>query len=297
MNYIILDFEWNNAYNYAAKKFVNEIIEIGAIKLDRNLNIIDTFKQLVKPDNFKKLSSRCKNLTNITNTEIKENGISFKKAISDFARWSDGDNSVFMSWSNSDLYVLTINYLYAYGNMHIDFIKKYCDVQKYCMSFLDNPGGNQVSLSHCAEMMEINVDTESLHRALEDCYITSECFKKVFDEEKLKGYITICDSCFFERLMFKPYYISDYKNEYFDLDEVVIKCPKCSHPMKKAERFTYNNNTFKGPVICSECNKTYWAFVRAKKTYDKVLIKVSTTEMNKKRAKKFKKLPKQRPTV
>ena len=90
MNYIIFDLEWNNAYNYSVGKFTNDIIEIGAVKLDEKLNIVDSFKQLVRPDGFKKLSSRCKNLTKITNDEINQEGISFKKSITEFAAWGGG---------------------------------------------------------------------------------------------------------------------------------------------------------------------------------------------------------------
>ena len=49
MNFIIFDLEWNNAYNYKLKRGMNEIIEIGAVKLDENLDVVDTFKQLIKP--------------------------------------------------------------------------------------------------------------------------------------------------------------------------------------------------------------------------------------------------------
>lgn len=49
MNYIIFDLEWNNAYSYAKKGFMNEIIEIGAVKLNERLEIVDTFKQLILP--------------------------------------------------------------------------------------------------------------------------------------------------------------------------------------------------------------------------------------------------------
>ena len=38
MNYIIFDLEWNNAYSYAKKGFMNEIIEIGALKLNEKLD-------------------------------------------------------------------------------------------------------------------------------------------------------------------------------------------------------------------------------------------------------------------
>ncbi len=50
MFYVIFDLEWNNAYDYKLRKGMNEIIEIGAVKLDEKLNIVDTFKQLINPN-------------------------------------------------------------------------------------------------------------------------------------------------------------------------------------------------------------------------------------------------------
>ena len=56
MDYIILDLEWNQplSYNSSAYKSVGgkllfEMIQIGAIKLNDRLEIIDTFNQLIQP--------------------------------------------------------------------------------------------------------------------------------------------------------------------------------------------------------------------------------------------------------
>ena len=57
MYYIIMDLEWNNAYMKSAQKFVNEIIEIGAVKLDEDLQQISTFSELIKPKISKILNS------------------------------------------------------------------------------------------------------------------------------------------------------------------------------------------------------------------------------------------------
>ena len=65
---------------------MNEIIEIGAVKLDENLKVIDTFKQLIKPKLSKKLGSRFKNLTHITIDEINQSGISFENAFDNFSK-------------------------------------------------------------------------------------------------------------------------------------------------------------------------------------------------------------------
>lgn len=291
MYYIIFDFEWNNAYSHAVHNFMNEIIEIGAVKLDEKLNIVDTFKQLIKPELTKKLSGRCKKLTGITNEELKENGIAFKNAFADFSRWGAGEDNVFLSWSNSDLYVLSNNFLQHYGSCKVDFMHNYCDVQKYCMQFVERDEehkNNQIALSKCAECFGVEVDIEKLHRALADCYVTAECFKKVYDRKKLEKFIRHCDSTFFERLLFKPYYITDFKTKDFDVYETKLECPVCSRKMKLSGKYIVQNKSFKGAARCRRCHKTYWVFVRAKKNYDNVAVKTRYVEMNKKRARKIK---------
>ena len=289
--YIIFDFEWNNAYSHAVHNFMNEIIEIGAVKLDEKLNIVDSFKQMITPTLTKKLSGRCKKLTGITNEELKENGIPFNKAFSEFARWSAGDSNVFMSWSNSDLYVLSGNFLQHNGTCRVDFMHNYCDVQKYCMTFVErdeSQRNNQIALSKCAEAFGVEVDAEKLHRALFDCYLTAECFKKVYDKEKLSKYVKHCDSTFFERMLYKPYYITDAKSSLFNVNDVELVCPKCGRKIKNSADYVIQNKSFKGGVRCRRCRKTYWVFIRAQKTYDDVVVKTRFVEMNKKRARKIK---------
>lgn len=289
MNYIIFDLEWNNAYSYAKKGFMNEIIEIGAVKLNERLEIVDTFKQLILPKITKKLSGRCKSLTNITNEELKQNGIPFADAIKDFSRWSRGDGNVFMSWSNSDLYVLTNNYQTFLGNLNINFITKYCDAQKYCMSFIERENNNQISLADCGEAFGIKIDTDKLHRALTDCYLTAECLKKVFDKDKLQNYIHDCDSSFFERLIYKPYLITKPVTELFDVYNQEFLCPVCKSKMVRLKDFECVNKSFRCPTKCKKCGITYWTTVRAKKTYDTVEVHQRSIEMNRKKAKKIKK--------
>lgn len=284
MDYIIFDLEWNNAYNYKTKKGMNEIIEIGAVKLNSKLEIVDTFKQLIKPRITKKLGSRFKNLTNISMDEIKENGVDFDDAFSDFSRWSRGEDTVFLSWSTSDLYTLVDNFVKFRGVTYVDFITKYADVQKYCMQFVDNGSGNQISLSKCAELFEIDLSDKALHRALEDCYAEAYCFKKVFNKEKFVGFVHKCDKAFFERLVYKPYHLSP-DDKIFNISDVKLECPKCSGNIKVLKKYDYVNKAFRSAGQCTECRKKYWIFVRAKKNYDNISVSKRLVEMNKKRAK------------
>ena len=98
MKYVIFDLEWNNAFDYKEQKGLNEIIEIGAVKLDEDLNIADTYTQLIKPKLSKKLSKRFVDLTSITKEEISEMGIPFERAMLAFSQWVGNEETVFMSW-------------------------------------------------------------------------------------------------------------------------------------------------------------------------------------------------------
>ena len=94
MNYLILDLECNGNYSIKFGGYINEIIEFGAIKLDENMQIIGQFSTLVRPDLTQKLSSRVKDLTSLTNDELKR-GNPFPYAYSKFKKFAK--NCVIMS--------------------------------------------------------------------------------------------------------------------------------------------------------------------------------------------------------
>ncbi len=286
MNYIIFDLEWNNVFNYKTNKGFNEIIEIGAVKLNDRLEIVDSFKQLIKPAVTKKLSSNFKSLTRITMEEIKADGLPFDEAFNDFARWcGNGDNNtVFLSWSQSDLYTLVDNFAKFKNTALVSFIKKYADAQSYCMQFIEDHSGNQISLANCAEKFEIDIDTSVLHRAVEDCFVSACCIKKVFDKDKFKRYINECDIAFFERLVFKNYFLDFSHKDKFDVNSVELCCPDCHGVITPAQEYQYYNNTFKTYGKCNKCKKKFWVFVRAKQTYDGIVITRHYTLMSRKRA-------------
>ena len=146
MSYVILDLEWNGSYSKTAHRFVNEIIEFGAVKTDDEFNIIDTFSELV----HQKIG-RVKQLTKITNEELAEGGIDFLAATEKFGDFLGND--VLMTWGTSDIHALIDNYRYYLDNGHIPFLTRYCDIQEYCEKAMDKyDEGNQIGLGVCAEM-------------------------------------------------------------------------------------------------------------------------------------------------
>ena len=56
MHYIVFDLEWNQCPEGKEKEEKGlpfEIVEIGAVKLDENFRLVDTFHTMVKPQVYR----------------------------------------------------------------------------------------------------------------------------------------------------------------------------------------------------------------------------------------------------
>jgi inhibitor of KinA sporulation pathway (predicted exonuclease) len=116
-----MDLEWNNTYCKKKKGFMNEIIEIGAVMLNEDLEVVDVFSTFIKAQLGKKLHSRVKELTNITNDDI-SSGTPFSQTMSLFRKWSSGPDTVFLTWGDTDIRVLIENFRYFNGISFIPFL-------------------------------------------------------------------------------------------------------------------------------------------------------------------------------
>ena len=227
MQFIIMDLEWNNAYCKKLKGYINEIIEFGACKVDKDFNVIDEFSVIVKAQVGKKLQGRVKALTHITNEDI-SNGVPFFKALSMFKNWVGDDENVFFSWGDGDIRTLIKNYEFFLKKNRIPFVNNYCDAQKYCQSFIPSASSSQqIGLSAAAFELGVNPDEFPHHRALDDSLLTAACLKRVNDSERLKRFITPCNRVFYEKLAYKPHIIRDIDNPIVDRSVFNCVCDVC----------------------------------------------------------------------
>ena len=84
MNYIILDLEatcWEGH-----DKSRNETIEIGAVKINSDKQIVSEFQEFIKPIRFPILSNFCRDLTTITQVQIDE-AKHYYEVIEEFKKW------------------------------------------------------------------------------------------------------------------------------------------------------------------------------------------------------------------
>lgn len=277
MYYIIMDLEWNNSYVKSTQKFINEIIEIGAVKLNSKLETVDTFSELIKPVISKKLRSRIKNLTHITNDDIK-GGKPFSAVMMDFENWV-GEDAVIMTWGDTDIRTLLSNYKMFLKKSSIGFIKKYVDLQKYCQCFIDMENVQQAGLSYAAQCLEIDTESFPHHRALDDSLLSAECLKKVFDNEKLSAHILNCDGDFYARLAFRPYVIKDKNDPLIDKSMFNCFCDICGGKAETLKNWKFTNQSFRGVFFCERCNREFRVNLRIKKFYDRLDVKRNYSEI------------------
>ena len=282
MNFIILDLEWNNAYSKKHKSFINEIIEIGAVMLDSNLNTIDSFSLFVKAQLGKKLHSRVKELTNITNEDI-NTGTPFSKAMSAFRKWSSKDNCVVLTWGDTDLRVLIENFHYFNGITVIPFLRKYLNLKKYAQAFLNLSSAEQVGLQAAAEMLEINVEEYSLHRALGDSYLTADIFKEIYNPQMMKSYLCVCDENFYRRLLFRARAITDIESPLIDKNEMRCICEKCNRSAERITDWKVVGKSFRAIFFCPHCERKLRFTVKFREFYDRIDVRSSVVPFIEKR--------------
>ncbi len=272
MQYVVFDLEWNNVYGRKINGFINEIIEIGAVKLDENLNELSSFSSFVKPSIGKRLRGSVKELTHITNDDVL-GGEPFTHVFSSFRKWIGAEPTVVLTWGDGDIRVLIENYKYLNGIAFIPFLTDYVDLQSFVQRKLDTPKGQQVGLGKAAELLGIDDKSFSHHRALDDSRLSAECFKKVFDWDELTDYIRVCSSDFYAKLAFKPHPISNLKNPLVDKKQLTYFCPDCRVNAHRQTEWKYSNRFFRAVFRCPCCGNMSRVSVRFMKMYDRVDVK------------------------
>ena len=275
MHYIVLDLEWDSAYHKQHKRFINQILQIGAVKLNEEFSIVDTFEKTIKSSFSDKVTSRFSGLTGITAEKMLD-GIPFETAVDCYNEWA-GTDTVTMTWSDSDLYTILLNEeLLLKGGRRLH-IEKYLDLQKYIQNEMRLLSGeamnNQIALGAAAEMLGIKTETFELHTAKDDSLVCAAMLKKHYNAERFPHFVADTQNPeFYKRLTFKPYPISDLRDKDVDHEQLKFYCEKCGTKMQRTSRWRYRNRWFIAGFCCKKCEMNFNGQVSFKKMYDTVKV-------------------------
>lgn len=278
MQYIVVDLEWNGSYSKKAHGYFNEIIEVGAVKLDEQMRMVDTFRAAIKPVVSKKLSTIVTDLTNITAEELQD-GTTFTAMMRQLSRWMGTEPSTVLTWSTTDLLVLMENCRFFTGRQEIPFLKYYMDFQVYAQQRMGVDTSQQLGLARAGELLGIPEDDMSLHRALDDSKLTAAILQKVYDAESFAAAILPVDNEFYKRITFKTVIIKDLDDPLVKRSELTFDCPQCGKNMKPKGSWRFRNRAFCAEFSCRCSDTRYSGRVQFKQRYEGVEVRKKLVEI------------------
>ena len=175
MKYIIVDLEatcWEDR-----SKSPNEIIEIGAVCINEEKQIISEFNKFVKPIAHRMLSDFCTDLTSITQEQVNDAQI-FPTVLNEFQDWmlSFNDEYILCSWGFYDqvqfkndclLHGLDISWLES----HVSLKHQYAKIKKT----------RSLGMKNALKKEKIALDGTH-HRGIDDAKNIAKIFLKLFDK-------------------------------------------------------------------------------------------------------------------
>ena len=241
MEYVIFDLEWNQPFandisfmKRTGLPVSGEIIQIGAIKLDEDLELVDTFNILVKPQYLTKMHKHVEQLTHITSDDLSMGGLHFPDAYRQFDRWC-GEDSILLTWGSDDIVMLREN-LKLHG-IHAKLSHPWYDAQ-LIYAYLMHNNLQQVALTRAMEELGLSRDELTAHNALHDSIFTGRVCKAIPLHEGMADYERIIEN------VYAPAYFPDdlsffiYEN-FIDKRQVFhdrrvnrAYCPLCQERMK-----------------------------------------------------------------
>ena len=266
MVYIVIDLEWNQCSKGKTKAVPGmpfEIIEIGAVKLNENRQVLSRFQQLVRPKVYKKLHFAPKELLHISERDLKH-GIPFPEAMKQFLSWcaKEGKEYHFCTWGAMDLTELQRNCHYYGIEDCFPNPLFYYDLQKnFCAEF--GEGQSNLSLEHALERLSLKKGKQ-FHRALADAEYTAKIFQKLSMKEVEQyysvDYYQLPENKKQELHMEFPTYIKHVSRKYETREKALndrtirtVYCPKCGkRAVRKIRWYTSNMKNYYSLSECME---------------------------------------------
>ncbi|MDI9217762.1 3'-5' exonuclease [Clostridium tertium] len=192
MNYIVYDLEFNQKYissntsdknnnesiDSTMKQLPFEIIQIGAVKINENLEITSNFNELIRPIVYTDINPYVENITKI-NKDMLSNCETFSSVYKRFLSFIGNEESILCVWGKSDIKEFIRNI--KFNNLQASlFPSRYIDVQKYTSKFFTLQKGTQIGLKTAVELLNIDFE-DNFHDAFYDAFYTYEVYKKIYN--------------------------------------------------------------------------------------------------------------------
>ncbi len=179
-SYVVIDVEMckvQKSYGWKDYHYANEIIQIGAVMMNENYEMIGEFSSYVHPQ-YGKIDHFIENLTGIREADIR-NAPSLEDVLRSMLLWIGNREVIFYSWSDTDYYQIHGEILEkGYGK---DEMKRFLDIENWIdyQKVLNERFSlnRRLSLSDALTMAELDPEGRA-HDGLVDAYNTARMIAK-----------------------------------------------------------------------------------------------------------------------
>lgn len=270
MGYIIIDLEFNNLKNidkyyadfYEENKGIesidleNEIIEIGAVKVDKYMKTVETMKAYIKPSVFPVINPCITEITKINGDLLNEEGITFIEALEKLKdMFEEGD--ILCSWAKDDVAELIRNAKY-HNCSDLKWLDSYLDIQEYATKILGHK--KVLGLKNALDELRIKVDDTRLHDALNDSIYTVEVLKRIYNPRVIKNYIVN------DIYNIPAIHVNNLDNIEVKEKDLKLLCPKCKKKIILETPIKLLKWRFVSIGKCSKCNNNILCEIVVKET-------------------------------
>ncbi len=180
MKYIVVDLEWNQPLSFDSKvyrqvgdKLIFEMIQIGAVKVNEQMEVEDSISIPICPTHYVKIHPRIKKMTQLGSEEL-AGAPQFLEAMDQFAAWC-GEDYTLLTWGCDDVSVLKQNMDFFHCDVKLPPL---CDIQRLFSDVYKCK--ERKGLKAAMEMLEIEPDADRyFHNALHDAYYTALVFTRL----------------------------------------------------------------------------------------------------------------------
>ena len=185
MKHVVVDLEMNpvsREFREVRRKLNEEVIEIGAVRLDENFQQEAEFQCYVKPE-YGPIKKHITSLTGLTQAMVADKK-TYAACFQDFVDWVGEEETKIYSWSMSDIKQLRSECRYKLPDFDIGWLNaRWVDLQQ---EFDDRLGlHNSLALKHALGAMDHKFEGTQ-HTALADAINTSAILTLMQDDAKFK---------------------------------------------------------------------------------------------------------------
>jgi inhibitor of KinA sporulation pathway (predicted exonuclease) len=167
MAIIVMDLEWNQGFPATPEQKFNEILQIGAVRLETWDSEPEVFSQWVRPMYHRALHYRVRELVPV-DKKLLRNAPNFFQVLSKFRAWC-GEDAQFITWGTEDLRVFHENL--DHYQLDKSWITKEYDLQK-AYGYVCFDTNQQYSLKSAIEACELEAAL-TFHDASHDAMYTA----------------------------------------------------------------------------------------------------------------------------